>query len=77
MVNVREALKGERQTVKDRLAKLVLKGIHGAVGASDWSPEGLDRIIIGMPPAEYFPLLEALDRMGAAEVRTPYEEPRE
>jgi len=85
MVNVAGMENGapDPQTVKDRYAKLVMKGLGYASGAgvsldkrcslyfdAD-TPEKLDQIGITIAPMGYFPMLENLMKVGGNEIVAP------
>ncbi len=82
VVNVGPYLAGatDPQQVRDRYAKLVLKGIAKACGGGNtlesfWSlfygaqtPEGMDRTNIAIAPMCYFPMLETLRSIGGMDM---------
>ncbi len=70
----------DAQTYKDRVAKMVLKGLAYAAGSGatldarcsmyygGGTLEGLDKVGIRLSPGAYFPLLEGLKRAGGDEI---------
>ena len=76
----------DAQTFKDRVAKMVLKGLAYAAGSGSSldarcsmffggaTLEGLDNIGIRLSPGVYFPMLETLKRVGGHEIVTRPEE---
>ena len=75
----------DTQTMKDRVAKMVLKGLAYAAGAGTSldarcsmffggsTLEGLDKVGIRLSPGVYFPMLETLGRAGGHEIVTRQE----
>ena len=73
----------DAQTLRDRLAKMILKGMAYACGGgasldqtcslhySSLSLKGLDECGISISPTTYFPMLEILRRIGGPEVLSP------
>lgn len=71
------------QTLKDRYAKLILKGIGAACGSGlsldrrsslymgSYSLAGMDRTAISISPDTYFPMLEVLRGIGGNEIVSP------
>ena len=89
MVNVRSVAKGspDAQTLKDRYAKMLLKGLAYACGGGasldnscslfygSFSLEGLDATGIRISPMSYFPMIETLRAIGGGEItNTTYDE---
>ena len=89
VVNVRSVPKGspDAQTLKDRYAKMLLKGLAYACGGGasldnncsmfygSFSLEGLDATGIRISPMSYFPMLETLRAIGGGEIAsTTYDE---
>lgn len=89
MVNVRSVTKGspDAQTLKDRYAKMLLKGLAYACGGGasldnncslfygSFSLEGLDATGIRISPMSYFPMIETLRAIGGGEItNTTYDE---
>jgi len=82
VINVAPYLKGvtDPQVIRDRYAKLVLKGIAKACGGGNTlesfcamfygaqTPEGMDRTNIAIAPMCYFPMLETLRAIGGMEM---------
>ena len=85
VVNVRGVARDnpDAQTLKDRYAKMILKGIGAACGSGlsldrrsslfigGYSLAGMDRTAISISPDTYFPMLEVLRGMGGDEVVSP------
>ena len=75
----------DAQTFKDRVAKMVLKGLAYAAGSGasldarcsmffgGATLEGLDGVGIRLSPGVYFPMLETLKRVGGFEIVTRQE----
>ena len=75
----------DAQTFKDRVAKMVLKGLARAAGSGTsldarcsmffggGTLEGLDSVGIRLSPGVYFPMLETLGRVGGPEIVTRQE----
>ena len=75
----------DAQTYKDRVAKMVLKGLAYAAGSGatldalcsmyygGGTLDGLDKVGIRLSPGAYFPLLEGLKRAGGDEIVTRQE----
>lgn len=73
----------DAQTVRDRYAKIILKGLayasgagasadfRSATGAATMTLQGLDRANIGISPDSYFPMLEMLNLIGGEEMVVP------
>ncbi len=71
------------QTVRDRYAKLILKGLAYACGGGasldprcslfygSFTPEGMDSTGIMISPQTYFPMVEVLRGIGGTEMLTP------
>lgn len=85
VVNVRgiDRDKPEAQTLKDRYAKMILKGIGAACGSGlsldrrsslfigSYSLAGMDKTCISISPDTYFPMLEVLRGIGGDEIVSP------
>ena len=83
--NVRGLLndKPDRQTERDRYAKLILKGLAYACGGGatierkcslfygSFTPAGMDKTSIMVSPMTYFPMLEILRAIGGDEILSP------
>lgn len=73
----------DAQTVRDRYAKLILKGLAYACGGGasleptcslfygSFTPKGMDGTGIMISPTTYFPMLEILRGIGGPEMLTP------
>ena len=73
----------DAQTVRDRYAKLILKGLAYSCGGGaslepscslfygSFTPKGMDGTGIMISPTTYFPMLEILRAIGGAEMLTP------
>jgi hypothetical protein len=86
MVNVRSLTrdKPDAQTLRDRYAKMILKGLGHACGGGasldsscalfygSFSLQGMDRTAITICPQTYFPMLENLRAIGGGDITSPY-----
>lgn len=76
----------DAQTLKDRVAKMILKGLAYSAGSGSsldarcsmffggsGTLEGLDNVGIRLSPGVYFPMLETLKRVGGLEIVTRQE----
>lgn len=73
----------DRQTVLDRQAKAIMRGVAFACGGgavldgrssthfSSFSKDGLDKVGITITPDGFFPMLEVLRRVGGGEILSP------
>ena len=78
-----EAGAPDAQTVRDRYAKLILKGLAYACGGGasldprcslfygSFTPEGMDGTGIMISPTTYFPMVEVLRGIGGTEMLSP------
>jgi hypothetical protein len=85
MVNLRGVERGnpDAATLRDRRAKMLLKGLAFACGGGatlepkcslycgSFTLEGMDRTGVQISPMAYFPMLETLRAIGGAEVLSP------
>ena len=91
MVNVRKLTRDspDAQTLKDRYAKMVLKGlVHASGGGAtlddkcscfyeSFTLKGMDKTGIQVSPMTYFPMLETLRGVGGTEILAPYMDPED
>jgi len=91
MVNVRKLTKDnpDAQTLKDRYAKMILKGlVHASGGGAtldercscfyeSFTLKGMDKTGIQVSPMTYFPMLETLRGVGGGEIIAPYMDPED
>ena len=78
-----EAGAPDAQTIRDRYAKLILKGLAYACGGgasldpkcslfyASFTPEGMDGTGIMISPSTYFPMVEVLRGIGGTEMLSP------